>query len=154
MVQLDERLGAMAELVLEAVAGCESPCAADIGCDHGQLTAHLLERSGRLLMIASDVSAPSLDKARRLLADRGLAGRAQIVCADGLAGVDRPVQAIVIAGMGAETILRILREGREKTGGAALILQANVDLPLLRCGLAELGFAVEREVFSHAAGRR
>lgn len=154
MVQLDERLGAMAELVLEAVAGCESPCAADIGCDHGQLTAHLLERSGRLLMIASDVSAPSLDKARRLLADRGLAGRAQVVCADGLAGIDRPVQAIVIAGMGAETILRILREGREKTGGAALILQANVDLPLLRCGLAEMGFAVEREVFSHAAGRR
>lgn len=154
MVQLDGRLGAIAELTLQAVDGCESPCAADIGCDHGQLTAHLLQRCGRLFMIASDVSGPSLDKARRLLADRGLAGRARIVCADGLAGIDRPVQAIVIAGMGAETMLRILREGREKTGGAALILQANVDLPLLRRELAAQGYAVEKEVFSCAAGRR
>ncbi|MGN0773205.1 MAG: Nif3-like dinuclear metal center hexameric protein [Candidatus Ventricola sp.] len=153
MVQLDDRLGAMADLVLEAVDGCESPCAADIGCDHGQLTAHLLERCGRLFMIASDVSGPSLDKARRLLAARGLMGRAQVVCADGLAGIDRPVQAIVIAGMGAETILRILREGRERIGSASLILQANVDLPLLRRELAAMGFCVEREVFSRAAGR-
>ena len=154
MIQLDERLGAIAALVMEAVDGLEHPCAADIGCDHGQLTAHLLERCGRLFMIASDVSGPSLDKARRLLADRGLAGRALAVCADGLAGIDRPVQAIVIAGMGAETILRILREGREKIGGASLILQANVDLPLLRRALAAEGFAVEKESFSHAAGRR
>lgn len=154
MVQLDERLGAIAALVLEAVEGCENPCAADIGCDHGQLTAHLLERCGRLSMIASDVSGPSLDKARRLLAAKGLGSRAQVVQADGLAGIDRPVHAIVIAGMGAETILGIIREGKEKIGSAALILQANVDLPLLRCGLAEMGYAVEREVFSHAAGRR
>ncbi|MGN0775403.1 MAG: Nif3-like dinuclear metal center hexameric protein [Candidatus Ventricola sp.] len=154
MVQLDERLGAIAELVLEAVEGCESPCTADIGCDHGQLTAHLLERCSRLSMIASDVSGPSLDKARRLLAAKGLGSRAQVVLADGLAGIDRPVHAIVIAGMGAETILRIVREGRARIGSAALILQANVDLPLLRRGLAEMGYAVEREVFSHAAGRR
>lgn len=154
MVRLDERLGAIAELVLEAVAGQESPCAADIGCDHGQLTACLLERSARLFMIASDVSGPSLEKARQLLAQRHLADRARVVQADGLVGIDRPVQAIVIAGMGAETIARILREGQDRIGGAALILQANVDLPLLRRELAAQGYAVRREVFSHAAGRR
>lgn len=154
MVQLDERLGAIAELVLEAVEGQENPCAADIGCDHGQLTAHLLERSDRLFMIASDVSGPSLDKARQLLAQKGLADRARIVQADGLRGIDRPTQAIVIAGMGAETITKIVREGRDRIGHAALILQANVDLPLLRQALAAQGYAVQREVFSHAAGRR
>ena len=153
MVQLDERLHTIADMVIETIAGVQSPCVADVGCDHGQLTAYLLERCGALTMIASDVSGPSLAKARRLLSANGMESRAQIVQADGLAGVDRPVHAIVMAGMGAETMLGIIRAGREKIGDAALIMQANVDLPLLRRGLAELGFAVERECFSVAAGR-
>ncbi len=52
----------------------------------------------------------------------------------------------MILGMGAGTILKIVSEGRDKIGGAALIVQANVDLPLLRGGLAELGFAVQKEL--------
>jgi len=154
MAQLDERLGAIAQLVLESVQGKAAPCAADIGCDHGQLTAHLLERCENLSMIASDVSAPSLEKAKRLFAQKGFGRRAQTVVADGLAGIDRPVDVIVMAGMGAETILKIIREGREKIGEAALIMQANVDLPMLRTQLADHGFVIEKEAFSHAAGRR
>ena len=154
MVQLDERLGAIAQLVLEAVKDCELPCAADIGCDHGQLTAYLLERCDRLTMIAGDVSAPSLEKARRLFARKGFDERVRTIVSNGLSGIDRPVDVIVMAGMGAETILKILREGRGKIGGAKLIMQANVDLPMLRRELAADGFEVEREVFAHAAGRR
>lgn len=40
---LDERLSAAAELAREALAGREAPVAADVGCDHGFLTAKLLE---------------------------------------------------------------------------------------------------------------
>ena len=154
MIQLDERLSAIASLVLEAIQGKKTPCAADIGCDHGQLTAHLLMRCPELRMIASDVSAPSLEKAKRLLAAHGLSDRACVTVADGLAGIDRPVDAIVIAGMGAETILKIITGGREKIGGAALIVQSNVDLPFLRRELARVGFRMEKEVFSRAGGRR
>ncbi len=154
MIQLDERLSAIAALAGEAIAGIKHPCAADIGCDHGRLTAYLLERYNHLFMIAGDVSAPSLEKARALLASKGLSHRAQAVVSDGLAGIHRPVDAIVIAGMGAEMILRIVREGEEKIGNAALILQANVDLPMLRSELAQMGFEVRKEVFSRAAGRR
>ena len=154
MIQLDERLSAIAQLVLDAVSGKDAPCAADIGCDHGQLTAYLLERNSGLSMIASDVSAPSLEKAKKLFASKGFGERAKAVVADGLGGIDRAVDVIVMAGMGAETILKIIREGREKIGGAKLILQANVDLPMLRTQLAEQGFAVEKEAFSKAAGRR
>ena len=64
--------------------------------------------------------------------------------------------------MGAGTILKIVSEGRDKIGGAALIVQANVDLPLLRGGLAELGFADSkgnllprgRTALCHDAGAR
>lgn len=154
MVQLDERLSAIAQLVLEAVSEREAPCMVDVGCDHGQLTAHLLERSEKLCAIASDVSAPSLEKAKKLFAAKEFGERVRTVVADGLGGIDRGVDVIVMAGMGAETILKIIREGREKIGGARLILQANVDLPVLRKQLAALGFAIEKEAFTRAAGRR
>ena len=150
---LDERLSAAAELAREALAGREAPVAADVGCDHGFLTAKLLETVPGLTMLASDVSAPSLEKARRLLGARGLSKRANITVADGLSAVYRPVDAVMILGMGAGTILKIVAEGRKKIGGAALIVQANVDLPLLRGGLAELGFAIQKEVYCRAAGR-
>lgn len=154
MVQLDERLSAIAQLVLEAISGKEAPCVADVGCDHGRLTAWLLQRCDCLSMIASDVSAPSLEKARLLFAKMGFGARVKTTVADGLGGINRPVDAIVMAGMGAETILKIVREGEAKIGDARLIMQANVDLPMLRSELAAQGYAVVREVFSHAAGRR
>ena len=153
MIRLDERLGAIAALAEEIIGGKASPRAADIGCDHGQLTAYLLERNPALEMIASDVSAPSLEKARRLLAQKGLAGRAALAVADGLGAVDTKLDVIIIAGMGAQTILKILTEGRARIGGAAVIMQANVDLPMLRTQLAAQGFAVEREICTQAAGR-
>lgn len=154
MTLLDERLSGIASLVLECVKGKERPRAADIGCDHGYLTAYLLEHHPGLFMLAGDVSMPSLEKARRLLAAKGLSQRAQVVVSDGLGAVEGEMDAIVIAGMGAQTILSIVREGREKIGGALLIVQANVDLPVLRNGLAQLGFGIEKEVFTQAAGRQ
>ena len=100
---LDERLSAAAELAREALAGRKAPVAADVGCDHGFLTAKLLEIVPGLTMLASDVSAPSLEKARRLLGARGLSERANITVADGLSAVDRPVDAVMILGMGSGT---------------------------------------------------
>ncbi|MBQ2990323.1 MAG: Nif3-like dinuclear metal center hexameric protein [Clostridia bacterium] len=154
MIRLDERLEAIASLVMEEIAGREAPRAADVGCDHGQLTAYLLERCPSLWMAASDVSAPSLEKAKRLLESRGLSDRAQLCVADGLCGLDRPVDVIVIAGMGAEMILKIVSKGMERIGDALLVMQANVDLPMLRTELAQMGFDVKREAYAQAAGRR
>ena len=121
MIRLDGRLDTIARWVLEAAGESDAPRAADVGCDHGYLTA-LLERCPRLTMLASDVSAPSLEKARRLLTRLGLDGRAELHEADGLDALKGPVCAVVLAGMGAQTILGILRAGREKLGGAAVIV--------------------------------
>lgn len=153
MIQLDARLGAIADMAAEEIKGKGMPCFADIGCDHGFLTAHLLKRCENLFAIASDISAPSLEKARVLLKKEHLSERAELVVADGLSGIDRPVDVIVAAGMGAQTILKIVGEGSEKIADAALIVQANVDLPVLRSGLAALGYAVEKEAYTLAAGR-
>ncbi len=153
MIQLDERLSAIAALVAQEIDGKPQAVAADIGCDHGFLSASLLERFKGLFVIASDVSAPSLEKAKRLLAQKHLEDRAKLAVADGLGAIDRPVDVIVIAGMGTQTILKIVREGSERIGNAALIVQSNVDLPALREGLAAQGFSVQQEVYTLAAGR-
>lgn len=154
MIRLDERLGAIAELVLELVEDKQEPVVADIGCDHGQLSAYLLEKHQSLRVLAGDVSAPSLEKAKRLIASKGLADRARFAVSDGLSAIDCETDVIVMAGMGADTILKIISEGRERIGGAMLVMQANVDLPVLRRELAERRFRIERELFAQAAGRR
>lgn len=152
-IALDGRLLSVAALAMDALAGRESPRAADIGCDHGYLAAYLLESLPRLFLLCSDVSAPSLDKARRLIARQGLDARVQFAVADGLCALDEPVHAVMIAGMGGKTILSIVKAGMERIGDAALIVQANVDVPLLREGLAQMGFALRRELYAQAAGR-
>ena len=153
MIRLDERLLAAAEFASEAAQGKENPRIADVGCDHGYLSAYLLECCPGLRVLACDVSAPSLEKAKRLMASCGYAARVRFAVGDGLSVLDGEMDAIVIAGMGAQTILKIVSEGIAKIGNAALILQANTDLPMLRGELARLGFAVEREAYREAAGR-
>ena len=153
MTRLDERLMAAAAFVMAEIEGKAQPRIADVGCDHGYLSAYLLERCECLRVLACDVSAPSLQKAKDHMRAKGYADRVRFDVGDGLAVVDGAMDAIVIAGMGGQLILRIVEAGLDRIGGAALILQANTDLPLLRSGLAKLGFVIEKEAFTEAAGR-
>lgn len=152
MVELDERLRTLAQRVQGKAH------VADIGADHGQLACYLLETQAQMHMTVSDISAPSLKKAERLLLRRGLMPRATLCVCDGLAGLPEATQegavdAIVIAGMGAKTIRAILQSGRSKIGEAKLVLQPNLDVPRLRTYLASDGFVITDEQALCAAGR-
>ena len=109
---LDARLRAAADMALETLRGVEHPHAADIGCDHGFVTAYLLRQRPELSMIAGDISEASLAKARILLSQAGLESQVQTICGDGLSVLDGQPQmdVILIAGMGGRTILEILRQ--------------------------------------------
>ena len=152
---IDARLRAAADLALSAVRDTASPLVLDLGCDHGYLSFYLLRQRQDLRVIASDISAASLRKARMLM-DSGLYGeRIGFREADGLNALlpgEQP-DCIVAAGMGGRLILRILERDRARIGPAALILQANTDLPLLRGGLAEMGYSITAERFAEAGGR-
>lgn len=146
-IELDARLYAIAQRVAAFAH------VADIGADHGHLACWLLEHNAQMRMTVSDVSAPSLEKARTLLTQRGHAQRVKLCVANGLDSLTEAADAIVIAGMGAKTIREILTAGREKIGGARLLLQPNLDVPRLRAFLHEAGFVVLDETALHAAGR-
>ena len=138
-IALDPRLSMVASLV----GKCE--CCADIGCDHGRLGASMLQTGRCARMVLTDISEPSLKKARRLIHGLGLDDRATFAVGDGALALQQPVDAAVIAGMGGATIAQIVREGRERLGNARLILQPNVAAPQLRQALGETGYAIRDE---------
>ena len=131
------------------------PCAlgAEVGADHGQLSAHLLARGICGRMVVSDISAASLLKARRLFASHGLESRADFRVADGLEALDAPAEAVVIAGMGVRNITGILARGRDRLHGAALVLQTNTGVGDLRAWLMGNGFRIDAERLTRE-GRR
>lgn len=108
-VHLTPRLSA----ALEMLRGYEA--VADIGCDHGRLTAALLQTGACAKVIAVDISEPSLQKARNLLNRIGLAGRVSFRCGDGLSVIkERECDAIAILGMGGTLMCRILEDRRSE----------------------------------------
>ena len=125
-ISLDPRLSTIAEML----GTCS--CCADIGSDHGRLGAFLLQKRRCGHICLTDISAPSLDKARKLISLLGLENQASFHVGDGAQILDRPVDAAVIAGMGGETIAEIIEGSQGKLSGARLILQPNVAAPQLR----------------------
>ena len=150
---LDARLLCAADMVLARLRGNPSPVVADIGCDHGYLSAYLLRQRPEIRLIASDISAPSLAKARVLLEGMGLAGHARLAVADGLSALEgESPDVVVLAGMGGMTVLEILGAGAlpEKT---FLVVQANTDVPRVRAELALRGYLLKEEQYPEAGGR-
>lgn len=121
------------------------PVAAEVGADHGKISAYLVANDICDRIIVSDISGASLDKAKQLFTLRGLHDRAVFNVSDGLDAIDQPVGAIVIAGMGADTVQKILQRGLGRIGGASLILQANSNVHKLRRWLAEHDFFIDAE---------
>lgn len=138
-IVLDSRLSMIAEMV----GRCDSY--ADIGCDHGRLGAFLLQSGWVQRAMMMDISDASLDKARALVRLLGLEDRAEIIVGDGAEHLESAVDCVVIAGMGGTTAAGIVERGRERLGGARLILQANVANPELRERLARVGYRISDE---------
>lgn len=126
---------------------------ADIGCDHGILGLHLLS-SGRCdHMVFSDISPASLQKARKLLAFHRLEHRATFLVADGAEALPEGVEAVVISGLGGQTIEAIIERGKARLKDARLILSPQTEAPRLRASLARMGFALEGEWVIRSNGR-
>lgn len=93
-----KRLSALCDLV--------DPCESfiDVGCDHGYAVRYVCERRLAKRITACDISAPSLEKARRLLGEReGLT----YVCADG-AAVAEGHETVLISGMGGKEMCAVM----------------------------------------------
>lgn len=128
--------------------------AADIGTDHGRLGAQLLLSEKCKNVWFTDISAPSLEKAKKLIGRLALEDRARFFVGDGAKALPESPDAAIIAGMGGVTISEILRSSEGKLDSSYLILQPNVAVYDVRKTLTELGFMITDERCVIAANRK
>lgn len=130
---------------------------ADIGADHGYLSAVILAENPDCRGIVSDISEKALSKAERCIREQELNERALLYVADGLKALRNAAflpQVVFILGMGGDTISRILQEDANLLHHAKLILSAHTEVELLRRKLCALDYSItdERYVLDNHRG--
>ena len=145
------RLDARLSLAYDLYDPCE--LAADIGTDHAHLPAALLQRGRCQHMILTDLSESALQNARNEMIRFRLLDRVTLRAGDGLAPLEETCGMISVTGMGGRTVRDILLSGQEKLRGAALVLSAHTDLPLIREAVNRIGYHLDREEPCFCAGR-
>ena len=138
---LSARLSALAALVPKGAFVC------DVGSDHGMLPMYLLQEGICEKAVVSDVNAAPLERAKEAFSQSGLSDRAVFCLCDGIAALlQHKPDVFVIAGMGGETIRRILSEALAAIpSGAAFLLQPMTKEASLRAFLYENGFRIKNE---------
>lgn len=139
-MNLTPRLLAAAELC----GGAKSVI--DVGCDHAHLCVELVRR-GAERAYASDIREGPLERAKATIARCGMGEQIRAVLCDGLHGFSPDAaDAVVICGMGGDTICRILEQAPwALSGRQLLVLQPMTRAGVLRRFLASSGCAVEEE---------
>ncbi len=136
---------------LLACAGFVSPGdrVADIGCDHGYLSIHLLTNGIAKSCIASDVAEGPLQSAMRNARKFGVQANITFHLSDGVQNIPRDFDTLVCAGMGADTIMSIIHHAPWlKNSKYRLILQCQSKRPELRRWLYDEGFRINRETLA------
>jgi tRNA (adenine22-N1)-methyltransferase len=122
---------------------------ADIGCDHGYLSIHLLTNGIAKSCIASDVAEGPLQSAMRNARKFGVQENISFYLSDGVRNIPRDFDTLVCAGMGGDTMIHILESAPWlQNEQYRLILQCQSKRPELRKWLYDHGFAIRRETLA------
>lgn len=147
MISLSERLSAVASLVTPGSR------IADIGCDHGYVSAYLVSGGIAVSAVAADVNIGPLKSCQSLIDSMGLGCFVDVRLCNGLDGIDEAeCDTVIIAGMGGELIASILAKCpyiKKKS----LVLQPMTHPEAVREYLFKNGFEIEHDIIV-AEGRR
>ncbi len=133
-IRLDERLTTIAHLIR-----CKT--VADIGCDHGKLSYYLLQTDRAEKVIATDISAMSLEKATKLAVENGVEDALITRLGDGLEPIkSEEADVVVIAGLGGDIISDIvLKSFEDGKKFSSFILSPNTHPEKVRRALEKVG---------------
>lgn len=119
---------------------------ADIGCDHGYLGIYLLHNGIAASVIASDINEQPLQSAIRNAEKFGVSDRISFHLSSGVRRIPRDFNALVCAGMGADTMISILVDAPWLMDSRyRLILQCQSKTPMLRRYLSDNGWYINHE---------
>lgn len=137
---LDKRL----ELCAEFVSGTGTVC--DVGTDHAYLAVELIKSGKCSKVIASDINEGPLECARKNVEKYGVSDKIELVLSDGLENINLDgISDIVIAGMGGETIAKIIDYYKHNSYDIRYILQPMTKPEILRKWLYDNRFAIISE---------
>ena len=125
----------------------------DVGTDHAYIPIWLLQTHISEYVIATDIRSGPLSNAAKDANKYGVADRLHLILCKGLSECNpEAVDTIIIAGMGGETILKIL-ETSPWALNKRLILQPQTKHLLLRCWLGDHGLSIEDASLIYDSGR-
>jgi tRNA (adenine22-N1)-methyltransferase len=127
----------------------------DVGADHGYLTWAIIENKLSKKVVASDISAPSLQKTIDLVKEKGIGDFVSTIVSDGLNDYPKELTAdvVVIAGMGGNEILKILKNIKNIKNYKSFIVQPMQDADVLRQGLNALNFEIMSDIIIEENGK-
>jgi len=110
------------------------PVTVDVGCDHGYIGVQLLLDNKTNHLIASDISAPSLEKTNKLLKQNNLLDKSSTRVGDGLDIIQptEKIDQVIIAGMGGKEMMDILERYPNKSSIKHWIFQPMKEVSNLR----------------------
>ena len=119
---------------------------ADIGCDHGYLSIHLLTNGIAQSCIAADINQQPLLSAVRNAEKYGVKDKMDFYLSDGVRSIPRDFTCMVCAGMGADTMVSILEAAPWlQNSKYRLILQCQSKTPMLRRYLSQHDWRITEE---------
>ena len=139
MIKLSKRLDAISSLV---------PIKAkiiDIGCDHALLDIYLYQNKICDKIIAADINDNALNNARENIKRNKLTNDIEVRLGNGLEVLhdNDDINTMIISGMGAHTIVGILKKGLNKLSKIdTIIIQSNTKLEFLRKEVNKLNYEI------------
>jgi ribosomal protein L11 methyltransferase (prmA) len=120
----------------------------DIGCDHGLLDIYLYQNKIVKKIIASDINFSALNNAIENIKANKLEKEIETRLSDGLENIhaEDEIDTLVIAGMGSNTIVNMLKKDIKKLDKIkTIIIQSNTKLEFLRSEIVKLNYYITDE---------
>ena len=139
MIRLSKSLKIINDMVHNSVV-------ADIGSDHGKLMIALVQSGKVKKGFAVENKEGPFERLRSNLIRYHVNDMITPLFSDGIKDITRDVSTIVIAGMGGQTIVNILKAHPEKLISVqTIIIDAHTAVPFARREICQMGFAIADE---------
>ena len=143
MIKLSKRLEAISSLIPI------NSNVIDVGCDHALLDIYLYQQKMVKKIIASDINANAFNNAKENIKKAKLEKNIETRLGNGLDTLKEEdnIDTIVISGMGAHTIIGIIKNNLNKLKNInTIIIQSNTKLMLLRKEITRLNYIIDNEI--------
>jgi len=143
MIKLSKRLEAISSLIPS------NSKVIDIGCDHGLLDIYLYQKKISNKIIASDINENALNNAKENIRKNKLEEFIETRLGNGLDTLKEndDIDTIIISGMGAHTVVGILKNNLNKLKNInTIVVQSNTKIEFLRKEMTKLNYLIEDEL--------